>query len=904
MPIKDVKIYTGAAEGWVSIGDLSQAGMSLCGISDVDCSNLDDQRVMVYDGGGRYDDLGNPLPSVDPSFVFQSIGESSLGRPPLGSDWPTNTVGWKFSNAGNLLMGESISSIGGTPGTGGDGDDVPIASNWGEGSIGYEFDSLRTLFEEGGGGSTPELPPGEDAGEQYTEINWVNDTGRTNGGPTIFSRDGVFSDGRNWSVDGASWARAPRTVVLDGLTQQQPVKVTNAGVLYLTPDGTAFSYDMKSWYGISPWFRVNSYGLNPLSSVFVLGGEAYVFGRYRSQYDTGDISKWALRLMRFNPASGSWAQVFAGDSNTEDNLLAFPFVANALTGGHKTIFTSHEQGAFVMGLDSSGERITRINSQGIGSVMTALDGRFPCEGMVYGNEKICAKFDNGTSLSTDGLTWGSTSLFPQAANYCLPVYDQINRWHICGPGGQPVICYGDDNGTGIGWTLILQMVPDGYGPAYVAAAGGRVVVTAEGADTYLLSGDVPGVRTNNVYLNQTSGNIRSIATPRLVIENAGTQEDANTIFVDRFLNSGNLQLGDPDETVWEEGTIGKALEDISTTPGEDGKGWTGGSYDDETGIVTFTSNDGLGFSTDDIRGSSGSAGADAGGGETCGRLSPVSGDPLGEGLSSTIFFAPFMGENIALFNGDKWVDTQFAELSFDLTPYASGGSYGRLYDVFIWLGADGATPQLDVWPWQEITTTNGLNTGATLNPQERTTALSLKDGVYVSDPSGLKRYLGTINIDGSGQTQNSVDRRWIWNLSHRQTQLLDDLRPYQSYTYATGNWRPMGATDYHVEFVAGMPGNTFSATNACMVGGPAPYRYYNLASAINGVISVDLNIVRIYSGSNWQDVLITQGFTKPYSGLNRIYSVELVDGGASNSLYTGTQPDLRHTGGLKGAWSC
>ena len=36
--------------------------------------------------------------------------------------------------------------------------------------------------------------------------------------------------------------------------------------------------------------------------------------------------------------------------------------------------------------------------------------------------------------------------------------------------------------------------------------------------------------------------------------------------------------------------------------GADGLGWTGGTYDPETGIVTFTSNDGLGFSTEDLRG--------------------------------------------------------------------------------------------------------------------------------------------------------------------------------------------------------------------------------------------------------------------------------------------------------------
>ena len=48
--------------------------------------------------------------------------------------------------------------------------------------------------------------------------------------------------------------------------------------------------------------------------------------------------------------------------------------------------------------------------------------------------------------------------------------------------------------------------------------------------------------------------------------------------------------------------------------GVDGNGWTGGSYDASTGVVTFTSDDGLGFSTGDLRGADGADGS--GGGAT------------------------------------------------------------------------------------------------------------------------------------------------------------------------------------------------------------------------------------------------------------------------------------------------
>ena len=42
--------------------------------------------------------------------------------------------------------------------------------------------------------------------------------------------------------------------------------------------------------------------------------------------------------------------------------------------------------------------------------------------------------------------------------------------------------------------------------------------------------------------------------------------------------------------------------------GENGPGWTGGSYSDQTGVITFTSDDGLGFATEDVRGTNGTNG--------------------------------------------------------------------------------------------------------------------------------------------------------------------------------------------------------------------------------------------------------------------------------------------------------
>lgn len=54
-----------------------------------------------------------------------------------------------------------------------------------------------------------------------------------------------------------------------------------------------------------------------------------------------------------------------------------------------------------------------------------------------------------------------------------------------------------------------------------------------------------------------------------------------------------------DEAAWLASLVGP--QGIQGVQGEQGKGFTGGSYDSATGKVTFTSNDALGFSTDDLR---------------------------------------------------------------------------------------------------------------------------------------------------------------------------------------------------------------------------------------------------------------------------------------------------------------
>lgn len=288
-----------------------------------------------------------------------------------------------------------------------------------------------------------------------------------------------------------------------------------------------------------------------------------------------------------------------------------------------------------------------------------------------------------------------------------------------------------------------------------------------------------------------------------------------------------------------------------------------------------------------------------GGGETCGRLTVGSGDPEAQGTSGTIFYTPYRGNQIPLYNGQSWDYTEFPELSLSLSPYGSGNAvHGTLYDVFMFL--DGETPKLTMTAWSPI-----VDTGGNISPQARIDQLTADSGILVATSDRKKRYLGTIKVDSIGQTQNNPNFRHVWNMANRHTAICDDLRPYASYTVGPTGWRRMGGTDYRIEFVSGLPGGMYTGFLSLLTSGVSGNRYYSLATAVNGPIREELQSSRLFPNvANFMMSFATSGLMTADLGVNILYAVEAVDGVNTFVNYVGTEPTNRHTGGLKGAWEC
>lgn len=183
---------------------------------------------------------------------------------------------------------------------------------------------------------------------------------------------------------------------------------------------------------------------------------------------------------------------------------------------------------------------------------------------------------------------------------------------------------------------------------------------------------------------------------------------------------------------------------------------------------------------------------------TCnGRLTTESGVPVSTSdrtAQSTIYFTPYSGNQIALYDGVDWQLVTFPELSLALSSLTSDQNH----DVFV--DYNGGTPQL-------------VLSAAWTNDTTRADALTLQDGVYVKSGATDHRYVGTIRTtsttttedSGGGVTTQVGGRRFVWNLYNRVYRSLSVFDATDQWSYTNTTIRQAnGAAGNKVEFVVGL----------------------------------------------------------------------------------------------------
>jgi hypothetical protein len=205
-----------------------------------------------------------------------------------------------------------------------------------------------------------------------------------------------------------------------------------------------------------------------------------------------------------------------------------------------------------------------------------------------------------------------------------------------------------------------------------------------------------------------------------------------------------------------------------------------------------------------------------------GRLTLTSGVPVmtaDVAAATTIYYTPYAGNSIPIYNGTVFVPYAFAELSLALS--ATAHIAGGLYDLFVWNNA--GTLQLITGPaWSSVSV--------------RATALAMLSGIYVNAaamtgiasnntpvtvPINQATFLGTFSPAGASGTAGMImnpapasggsnPRLYLWNMYNRIMISALNSDNGASYTYASNVWRQArGSANNQINLIIGLSEDSF-----------------------------------------------------------------------------------------------
>lgn len=225
-----------------------------------------------------------------------------------------------------------------------------------------------------------------------------------------------------------------------------------------------------------------------------------------------------------------------------------------------------------------------------------------------------------------------------------------------------------------------------------------------------------------------------------------------------------------------------------------------------------------------------------------GRLTLTSGIPVlitTVSGAATIYFTPYLGNQIPIYTGSTFAVAAFTELS-NVLANSSVGNAGPAavttnsnYDLFVWNNS--GTITLTRGPLWTSTTARGSGAG--------TTQLSNVNGIWVNavgitngPGSGLGTYVGTIMTNGSSTTDfipggvsvgGTAGSIGLWNMYNRIQWGAIVQDSTASWTYSTNSFRAANNSNTNrVSYVAGLKEEilkgTYSVTAAVSSGGADP----------------------------------------------------------------------------------
>lgn len=215
-----------------------------------------------------------------------------------------------------------------------------------------------------------------------------------------------------------------------------------------------------------------------------------------------------------------------------------------------------------------------------------------------------------------------------------------------------------------------------------------------------------------------------------------------------------------------------------------------------------------------------------------GRVTLRSGDPTmntDTTNSSVIFYTPWLGVSVPIYNGSVWTMFTFAEMSQNLSdttksPAATVAS--SLYDIFVW--NDAGTLRSTRGPVWTNTANRGTGAGTTELIQQNgiwvnrfaiTNGPAAKTGTYVgtimtSPVNNCKWMVSPLAGAGGANAGNPGCRLDVWNMYNRILVTSMNIDNTASWAYTVATWREKnGSAGNEIAFVCGMLDDCFTAIN-------------------------------------------------------------------------------------------
>ena len=181
---------------------------------------------------------------------------------------------------------------------------------------------------------------------------------------------------------------------------------------------------------------------------------------------------------------------------------------------------------------------------------------------------------------------------------------------------------------------------------------------------------------------------------------------------------------------------------------------------------------------------------------TCGRLTLTTALPVTTADvtgATTVYFTPYKGNVVSLYDGAAWVSTVFTELSqttADNTKSPAAVANNSNYDIFVW--NDAGTLRATRGPAWTSDTARGAGAG--------TTELEMLEGRYVNKiaitngPAARRGlYVGTIRSNGIAQINDALTARHVWNNYNRVMRPMRAVDTTDTWTYTTDTFRQANA---------------------------------------------------------------------------------------------------------------